>query len=87
MAGKSFNPLLEGKSQNNREYTVGYYCRNLRQDNMFPEFTIQMHDWVYIYNPWVIEKKEVHNSDYTLSATLEAIWKAAETNLSIKKQR
>ncbi len=86
MAGKSFKPLLEGKPQDNREHTVGYYYRNLRQDNMFPEFAIHMRDWVYIYNPWVTEKKEVHNSDYTFSATLEAIWKAAENSPAIKKR-
>jgi N-sulfoglucosamine sulfohydrolase len=86
MAGKSFKPLLEGKSQEGRNYTVGYYYRNLRQDNMFPEFAIHMRDWVYIYNPWVDGKKEVHNSDYTSSLTLAAIWNAAETSQFIKKR-
>ncbi|MFY0653492.1 MAG: sulfatase [Cyclobacteriaceae bacterium] len=85
MAGKSFKALLEGKTQEGRDYSVGYYYRNLRQDNMFPEFTIQMRDWVYIYNPWV-DGKEVHNSDYTHSMTLAAIWKAAETSQFIKKR-
>lgn len=86
MAGKSFKPLLEDKSQEGRNYTVGYYYRNLRQDNMFPEFAIHMRDWVYIYNPWVDGKKEVHNSDYTSSLTLAAIWNAAETSQFIKKR-
>lgn len=86
MAGKSFKPLLEGKSQQGRNYTVGYYYRNLRQSNMFPEFAIHMRDWVYIYNPWVDGKKEVHNADYTHSLTLAAIWNAAETNQFIKKR-
>jgi N-sulfoglucosamine sulfohydrolase len=86
MAGRSFKPLLEGKEQKKRDYTIGYYYRNLRQDNMFPEFTVQMRDWVYIYNPWVIEEKEVHNSDYTHSLTLAAIWETAVTNRSIKER-
>jgi N-sulfoglucosamine sulfohydrolase len=86
MAGRSFKTLLHGKSQSDRNHVVGYYYRNLRQDNMFPEFTIQMRDWVYIYNPWVIEEKEVHNSDYTHSKTLAAIWRAADTVPSIKKR-
>lgn len=86
MAGRSFLPVLEGKPQDNRDFTVGYYYRNLRQDNMFPEFAIHMRDWVYIYNPWVDGQKEVHNSDYTFSKTLKAIWDAAETSPSIKKR-
>jgi hypothetical protein len=53
---------------------------------MFPEFAIHMRDWVYIYNPWVDGKKEVHNADYTQSLTLAAIWNAAETNQFIKKR-
>jgi N-sulfoglucosamine sulfohydrolase len=84
MVGRSFVPLLEGASQEGRDYMVGYYYRNLRQTNMFPEFTIQMKDWVYIYNPWVDGRKEVHNSDYTQSETLAAIWAAADTVPSIK---
>ena len=84
MAGRSFTPLLEGEDQENREYAIGYYYRNLRQVNMFPEFTVQMRDWVYIYNPWVDGKKEVHNSDYTHSETLAAIWAAADTVPGIK---
>jgi N-sulfoglucosamine sulfohydrolase len=86
MAGRSFVPLLEGGSQEGRDYTVGYYYRNLRQDNMFPEFVIHTRDWTYIYNPWVDGVKEVHNSDYTFSATLKAIWEAADTHPSIKKR-
>jgi arylsulfatase A-like enzyme len=86
MAGRSFEPLLSGGSQEGRDYTVGYYYRNLRQDNMFPEFAIHTRDWTYIYNPWVDGTKEVHNSDYTHSATLAAIWKAAETSTYIRKR-
>jgi arylsulfatase len=86
MAGRSFKPLIHGKPQNGRDYVVGYYYRNLRQDNMFPEFAIHMRDWVYIYNPWVDGIKEVHNSDYTHSKTLAAIWAAADTVPSIKKR-
>lgn len=86
MAGRSFVPLVHGKSQENRDYIVAYYYRNLRQDNMFPEFAIHMRDWVYIYNPWVDGLKEVHNSDYTHSKTLAAIWAAADTVPSIKKR-
>jgi hypothetical protein len=63
---------------------VGYYYNNLRQTKMYPEFTIQTRDWVYIYNPWVDGKTEVHNSDYTGSPTLLAMWKAAETVPSIR---
>ncbi len=85
MAGKSFSPLFNGGSQENRDYTIGYYYRNLRQINMFPEFAVHMKDWVYIYNPWV-DGKEVHNSDYTHSETLKAIWAAADTVPSIKKR-
>ena len=51
---------------------------------MFPEFTIQTRDWVYIYNPWVNGKKEVHNSDYTGSPTLLAMWNAAATVPSVR---
>ena len=84
MAGRSFAPLLKGKSQEGRDYTVGYYYRNLRQTNMFPEFAIHMRDWAYIYNPWVDGTKEVHNSDYTHSMALAAIWAAADSVPSIK---
>ncbi len=86
MAGRSFTPLLQGGDQEDREYAIGYYYRNLRQVNMFPEFTVQMRDWVYIYNPWVDGKKEVHNSDYTHSETLAAIWAAADTVPGIKRR-
>jgi hypothetical protein len=41
--------LLEGKSQDNRDYTVGYYYRNLRQDNMFPESGIQRRINNFVY--------------------------------------
>lgn len=85
MAGNSFAPLFNGESQENRDFTIGYYYRNLRQKNMFPEFAVHMKDWVYIYNPWV-NGKEVHNSDYTHSETLKAIWQAADTVPSIKKR-
>lgn len=84
MSGRSFLPLLNGGTQKGRDYTVGYYYRNLRQVNMFPEFAVHMRDWVYIYNPWVDGKKEVHNSDYTFSPTLHAMWAAADTVPSIK---
>ncbi len=86
MAGQSFVPLLNGKVQGKRDYTVGYYYRNLRQKNMFPEFAVHMKDWVYIYNPWVDGTKEVHNSDYTHSMTLKAIWAASDSIPSIKKR-
>ncbi len=84
MAGRSFVPLLHGQAQTNRDFVVGYYYNNLRQTKMYPEFTIQMRDWVYIYNPWVDGKIEVHNSDYTGSPTLLAMWKAAETVPSVR---
>ena len=86
MSGRSFTPLFRGEQQEGREYTVGYYYRNLRQVNMFPEFAVHMRDWVYIYNPWVDGKKEVHNSDYTHSETLAAMWAAADTVPSIKER-
>ncbi len=86
MAGRSFVPLLKQQSQDNRDYVVGYYYRNLRQSKMYPEFAIHMRDWVYIYNPWVDGTTEVHNSDYTGSPSLLAMWKAAETSPSIKKR-
>lgn len=86
MAGRSFAPLLHGKSQAGRDYVIGYYYRNLRQTKMYPEFTVQMRDWVYIYNPWVDGVTEVHNSDYTGSPTLLAMWEAAETIPSIKER-
>jgi N-sulfoglucosamine sulfohydrolase len=84
MAGRSFVPLLNGETQTNRDFIVGYYYNNLRQIQMYPEFTIQTRDWTYIYNPWVDGKKEVHNSDYTGSPTLLAMWKAAETVPSVR---
>jgi N-sulfoglucosamine sulfohydrolase len=84
MAGRSFVPLLNRETQTNRDFIVGYYYNNLRQTKMYPEFTIQTRDWVYIYNPWVDGKTEVHNSDYTGSPTLLAMWKAAETVSSIR---
>jgi N-sulfoglucosamine sulfohydrolase len=86
MAGRSFGSLLKGESQEGRDYVVGYYYRNLRASRMYPEFAIHMRDWVYIYNPWVDGITEVHNSDYTNSISLPAIWKAAETSPSIKKR-
>lgn len=85
IAGQSFVPLFKGEPQEGRDFTIGYYYRNLMQKNMFPEFAVHMRDWVYIYNPWV-DGKEVHNSDYTHSLTLAAIWAAADTVPSIKKR-
>jgi N-sulfoglucosamine sulfohydrolase len=84
MAGRSFVPLLNGEPQSGRDFVVGYYYNNLRQTKMYPEFTIQTRDWVYIYNPWVDGKTEVHNSDYTGSPALLAMWKAAETVPSVR---
>jgi len=84
MAGRSFVPLLNGEAETNRDFVVGYYYNNLRQTKMYPEFTIQTRDWTYIYNPWVDGKTEVHNSDYTCSPTLLAMWKAAETVPSVR---
>jgi N-sulfoglucosamine sulfohydrolase len=86
MAGRSFAPLLECRPQNDRDHVIGYYYRNLRQTKMYPEFTVQMRDWVYIYNPWVDGVTEVHNSDYTGSPTLLAMWEAAETVPSVKER-
>jgi N-sulfoglucosamine sulfohydrolase len=86
MAGRSFTPLLEGHPQDGRDHVIGYYYRNLRQTKMYPEFAVHMRDWVYIYNPWVDGVTEVHNSDYTGSPTLLAMWKAAESVPSIKKR-
>lgn len=86
MSGRSFVPLLKQQPQDERDYVVGYYYRNLRQIKMYPEFTIHMRDWVYIYNPWVDGTTEVHNSDYTNSPSILAMWKAAETSASIKKR-
>lgn len=84
MAGRSFLPLLEGKPQSDRNHVIGYYYRNLRATQMYPEFTVQTRDFAYIYNPWVDGKKEVHNSDYTGSPSLLAMWKAAESDPAIK---
>jgi hypothetical protein len=78
--------LLKQQPQDDRDHVVGYYYRNLRQTKMYPEFAIHMRDWVYIYNPWVDGTIEVHNSDYTNSPSLLAMWKAAETSASIKKR-
>ena len=86
MAGRSFTPLLEGHPQDGRDHVIGYYYRNLRQTKMYPEFAVHMRDWVYIYNPWVDGVTEVHNSDYTGSPTLLAMWEAAESVPSIKKR-
>ncbi|MBM4153060.1 MAG: sulfatase [Kiritimatiellaceae bacterium] len=86
MAGRSFAPLLAGKSQPDRDYIVGHHYRNLRSNQMYPEFTIQSLDWVYIYNPWVDGKTEVHNSDYTGSTTLLAMWDAAEKIPSVRER-
>jgi N-sulfoglucosamine sulfohydrolase len=84
MTGRSFLPLLKGRPQSGRDHVVGYYYRNLRQDKVYPEFTLQTRDWVYIYNPWVDGTTEVHNSDYTGSPTLLAMWEAAKTTPSIR---
>lgn len=86
MAGRSFAALLEGRPQDGRNHVIGYYYRNLRQTRLYPEFVVQMRDWVYIYNPWVDGITEVHNSDYTGSPTLLAMWEAAETVPSIRKR-
>jgi N-sulfoglucosamine sulfohydrolase len=86
MSGRSFVQLLKGCTQAERDYVIGYYYRNLRQTKMYPEFTVQRRDWVYIYNPWFDGVTEVHNSDYTNSPTLLAMWKAAETSASIKER-
>lgn len=86
MAGRSFAPLLHKKNQDKRDYVIGYYYRNLGQTRMYPEFVVHMRDWVYVYNPWVDGKTQVHNSDYTNSPTLLAMWQAAKTVPSIKKR-
>jgi N-sulfoglucosamine sulfohydrolase len=84
MTGRSFVPLLKGRPQSDRDHIIGYYYRNLRQEKVYPEFTLQTRDWVYIYNPWVDGETEVHNSDYTGSPTLLAMWEAAESVPSIR---
>lgn len=86
MAGRSFVPLLQQQDQEKRNHVIGYYYRNLRQTQMYPEFAVHMRDWVYIYNPWVDGKTQVHNSDYTNSPTLLAMWKAAEAVPSIQQR-
>lgn len=86
MAGRSFVPLLKNQPQDDRDYVIGYYYRNLRQTKMYPEFAVHMRDWVYIYNPWVDGVTEVHNSDYTGSPSLLAMWEAAKTSPSIMKR-
>jgi N-sulfoglucosamine sulfohydrolase len=86
MAGRSFAPLLRGAAQERRDFVIGYYYRNLRAKEMYPEFTVQMRDWTYVYNPWVDGTKEAHNSDYTHSPSLAAIWKAAESSPAIRQR-
>jgi len=86
MAGRSFLSLLENGVPDNRDHMVGYYYRNLGQNRMFPEFVVHMRDWVYVYNPWVDGVTEVHNSDYTGSPSLLAMWAATEYFPSIKKR-
>jgi hypothetical protein len=53
---------------------------------MFPTFTIQTRDRAYIYNPWSTHHKEVHNSDYTHSRTLAAMWEQAKTDHAVKRR-
>jgi N-sulfoglucosamine sulfohydrolase len=86
MAGRSFFPITQGKRQEDRDFIIGYYYRNLRQTNMFPTFTIQTRDLAYIYNPWSDGCKEVHNSDYTHSRTLAAMWNKAQTDHAVKRR-
>ena len=86
MAGRSFSPIMQGERQEDRDFIIGYYYRNLRQTNMFPTFTVQTRDRAYIYNPWSDGSKEVHNSDYTHSRTLAAMWKKAETDHGIQRR-
>jgi N-sulfoglucosamine sulfohydrolase len=86
MAGRSFFPIMQGTQQKDRDFIIGYYYRNLRQTNMFPTFTIQTRDRAYIYNPWSDGRKEVHNSDYTHSRTLAAMWNKAQTDHGIKRR-
>lgn len=86
MAGRSFFPIMQGHQQQDRDFIIGYYYRNLRQTNMFPTFTIQTRDLAYIYNPWSNGHKEVHNSDYTHSRTLAAMWNQAQTDHAVKRR-
>ena len=86
MAGRSFFPIMQGQQQENRDFIIGYYYRNLRQTNMFPTFTIQTRNRAYIYNPWSDGDKEVHNSDYTHSRTLAAMWNQAQTDHAVKRR-
>lgn len=69
MAGRSFAPLLRGEQsrQDQRDFVVGYYYRNLLDAEMYPMFVVHTIDWVYIYNPWVRSGKEVRNSDFLKS--------------------
>ena len=67
MAGRSFVPLLYGEEQDDRDFVIGYYYRNLKDAEMYPMFVVHTIDWVYIYNPWVKKGKEVKNSDYKKS--------------------
>ncbi|MCU0857760.1 MAG: sulfatase [Pontiellaceae bacterium] len=86
MAGRSFASLLEGRTQPDRDFIVGHHYRNLRASQVYPEFTVQTREWVYIYNPWVDGKTEVHNSDYTGSPTLLAMWNATEMMPSVRER-
>ncbi len=86
MVGKSFYSILQGGTQKNRDHVVGYYYRNLNQTNMFPTFTVLTTDTAYIYNPWSNGRKKVHNSDYTRSTTLKAMWEKAKKDKKIRKR-
>jgi len=78
--------IKEARGRNKPFFIIGYYYRNLRQTNMFPTFTFQTRDQAYIYNPWSTAHKEVHNSDYTHSRTLAAMWNKAQTDHAVKRR-
>ena len=86
LAGRSFVPLLLRQDQEERDYIIGYYYRNLKDVQMYPEYAIHRRDWCYIYNPWVDGYTEVVNSDYARGLTLAAMWTAAKSNSSIQRR-
>ncbi len=78
--GRSFLPLLEGKTQTGREYVFTQIDHKIGsgQNARYPMRSIQNKQYGYIFNAWSNGKKRYHNSNEKL--TMEGMEDAAKSD-------
>ena len=58
--GRSFKTILEGEQQQDREYIFTQF-QSTNGRNAYPMRAIQSKEYIYIFNPWAIDKVEFYN--------------------------